>query len=268
MRAYGLAWFLALTTAANAAEVGVVDGQVRFAGGPNRNSVTVTFGERDVTIADRRRSVTALPGCSQASANSVSCPAGPVRLNLGGGRDIARVECSSDGGLCGSVAMFGGPGRDSLDDGERPGVLDGGPGPDSLGGWGGRDVLRGGPGNDLIRWSGAWSQVDCGAGFDEFWPHVVAHVTADCEQFRDVLGSHWPTRMRFAGGRLVLTSSYVPECPLEWRLHGPRVTSRRIGYGRVRASLPLPDDVRAPFLHARVACPDTPFPTLFRITLP
>jgi hypothetical protein len=268
VRSVVAAWFVALTAVAGAAEVRLDGSLVHYTGDAGRNAVTVSFGDADVAIEDRRQPVAAGEGCTTVDAHRVTCPAGPVLVDLGAARDRADVRCSQEAGLCGSVTMHGGPGADSLQDAERPGVLDGGPGNDSLDGWGGRDVLRGGPGNDVFRWSGSGSSVDCGAGTDEFWPHVVATVTADCERFRDVLGSYAPTDMRIRGNRLVLTSHFVPECPLQWRMHAPSVFSKPIGYARVRAVVPLPGGIRAPFLHARLACEDSRFfPTLFRLRL-
>jgi Ca2+-binding RTX toxin-like protein len=70
------------------------------------------------------------------------------RIDLGDGND--RVRFVGDPLHGAQVAVNGGEGNDTIEDGPNGSVLDGGPGDDVLSGAGGYDDLRGGAGNDRL----------------------------------------------------------------------------------------------------------------------
>lgn len=270
---------LAFPSAAVAAEVHVsadASGHrhVHYTGGPERNSVSATFGIDDVTIADRRAAVTAGEGCTAIDANTARCPAGALRMNLGGARDIADIVCPETPALCGSATIFGGAADDSLSGTDRADRLDGGTGDDYVYGGGGIDFLYGGPGNDrLVPGPNGGDErlprLFCGAGRDEIVAQAL--ITLDCERFRQFTQFDPPEgRMEVHGDRVTIGIRRT-DCPWDFFIRSHTFARRTAFHPRSWSptTLTLPHDGGpSPHLYGRQSCGGDRYRMLFRLRNP
>ena len=116
------------------------------------NSVTITYGPSvELEITDGSATITAGPGCTSLSPETVSCtdPA-MFDVKLGDGNDFLSLEVESIGSV-----LRGGNGNDRISGGENffgsREYLFGGRGNDVLRGRWGVETLNGGPGADTFR---------------------------------------------------------------------------------------------------------------------
>jgi len=135
------------------------------------NAIAVTRAGGNWVIDDLATTLAAGSGCTQATANEVTCAATAARNTayLGGGDDtfvapadggwIAYGEAGADRltGGTGADTLFGGPGADTIAAGDGNDRLDGGVGD---------DALDGGAGEDLLTYTAATApvKVDLNAG--------------------------------------------------------------------------------------------------------
>ncbi|MFF6784914.1 calcium-binding protein [Streptomyces sp. NPDC012510] len=112
------------------------------------NRITVTASGTNVVITDTGDTVTAGAGCTQRTANSVTCPAGTRTLIIQTGdlNDSVLLQASL------RASIYGQTGNDqlhALGTGQRA-VLSGAEGDDSLYGGSADDDIVGGTGNDTM----------------------------------------------------------------------------------------------------------------------
>ncbi|MFD6974531.1 hypothetical protein [Streptomyces sp. NPDC059949] len=138
-------------------------GEVRFAALPGeRNTVTFAVVTGNIVVSDTTSPVTAGPGCTQLSANSVRCGAstGVTRIQaaLGNEDDVVTnntaVPADIDGGS-GEDRINGGSGNDRLTD---PDGWNSSPSGTSFSGGGGNDTI--------VSKNGGFDRISCGGGFD------------------------------------------------------------------------------------------------------
>ena len=141
---------LAPAAVSHASTASTSGGELTFNATPGyANDVTVSsFG--GYVISDPVYPVVAGIGCSQTTANSVTCTTGGVssiRLNLDDGNDTATATVSQN------VEFFGGTGNDTFNGGSQGDQMFGEDGDDSLQGGGGPDLMDGGNGFDNVSYA-------------------------------------------------------------------------------------------------------------------
>jgi len=135
---------------AQAADVSVEGGTLRYTSGASANSVHVAPGTPGrLQVTDPKTSVHAGSGCTSSGQHSASCSAAGVTaisIDLGGGADRASIAPA----ISIPARIAGGGGADVLLGGSGADRLEGGPGPDNLDGAAGNDTELGGDGNDTF----------------------------------------------------------------------------------------------------------------------
>ncbi|WP_143673145.1 MULTISPECIES: calcium-binding protein [Streptomyces] len=112
------------------------------------NQIIINPSGSNITVIDNGDTVTAGAGCTQLSANSVSCPAGTrtILLSAGDRNDTVILRASLRATLNGDA---GGDTLQTIDSTQRA-VLVGGDGNDTLIGGAGDDEIVGGAGRDIM----------------------------------------------------------------------------------------------------------------------
>ncbi len=112
------------------------------------NQIIINPSGSNITVIDNGDTVTAGTGCTQLSANSVSCPAGTrtILLSAGDRNDTVILRASLRATLNGDA---GGDTLQTIDSTQRA-VLVGGDGNDILMGGAGDDEIVGGAGRDIM----------------------------------------------------------------------------------------------------------------------
>lgn len=112
------------------------------------NQIIINPSGGNITVIDNGDTVTAGAGCTQLSANSVSCPAGTrtILLSAGDRNDTVILRASLRATLNGDA---GGDTLQTIDSTQRA-VLVGGDGNDTLIGGAGDDEIVGGAGRDIM----------------------------------------------------------------------------------------------------------------------
>ncbi len=112
------------------------------------NQIIINPSGSNITVIDNGDTVTAGAGCTQLSANSVSCPAGTrtILLSAGDRNDTVILRASL------RATLNGDAGSDTLQtiDSTQRAVLVGGDGNDTLIGGAGDDEIVGGAGRDIM----------------------------------------------------------------------------------------------------------------------
>jgi Ca2+-binding RTX toxin-like protein len=139
-----------LPAAAQAADVAVQNGTLRYSSGQSANSVQVSpRSPGRFVVSDSKSNVTAGVGCTSMGARRASCPMAGVTaisIDVAGGAD----HVSIDAAVSTPATITGGGGNDVLRGGSGNDRLEGGPGADSLDGAAGNDSELGGDGNDTF----------------------------------------------------------------------------------------------------------------------
>jgi Ca2+-binding RTX toxin-like protein len=142
-----LALFVAPQASASVARVDGIDLDYAGAAG-EANVATISLSGATYTVADTVP-VTAGTGCTQVTANQVTCPASGIRRVTAAGGDLndrITVTAAAPSG----AFIHGGPGNDQLRGGPKSDQLHGGGGIDRLFGEAGDDTLDGGLENDTL----------------------------------------------------------------------------------------------------------------------
>ncbi|MFF5365417.1 calcium-binding protein [Streptomyces scabiei] len=121
------------------------------------NQIIINPSGSNITVIDNGDTVTAGAGCTQLSANSVSCPAGTrtILLSAGDRNDTVILRASLRATLNGDA---GGDTLQTIDSTQRAvlvggdgnDILIGGAGDDEIVGGAGRDIMDGNAGNDRL----------------------------------------------------------------------------------------------------------------------
>jgi hypothetical protein len=156
------AFLLALPASAQAADVSVTDGVLRFtavAGLVNNATFaeaptgTVTVG----TAAANKDALVAGAGCTAVTTTVVCSGVTSAVIDVGDQSDrVTATAVDEDGNVIYGLTTIpatitGGDGNDALAGGARRDLIDGGPGNDDIDGFAGNDSLSGGDGNDELR---------------------------------------------------------------------------------------------------------------------
>jgi Ca2+-binding RTX toxin-like protein len=168
-----LALLLAVPAAAQAAELEVVDGQLRYTGAPGMVS-SVTFEETGpgvvevVQLPSDMDPITIGEGCT--GTGPFICTGVEEALLDAGDRSDRLQATFGDAPVRGlktiPATLLGREGNDALIGGLGPDTLDGGPGDDTLDGSAGDDSLQGGDGNDVLQPNTGTDGVSGGDGID------------------------------------------------------------------------------------------------------
>lgn len=141
---------VALPAVAQAADVAVQNGTLRYTGGQAANSVTVSLrSSASFVVSDSKANVTAGAGCTSMGQKRVSCPAAGVTglaIDVAGGAD----RVSLDARISIPATITAGGGNDVMRGGSGNDRLEGGPGADNLDGAAGNDAELGGDGADTF----------------------------------------------------------------------------------------------------------------------
>jgi Ca2+-binding RTX toxin-like protein len=135
---------------AQAADVSVQGGTLRYASGSAANSVQIALpspGRFQVT--DSKADIDAGPGCTSTGKRRATCPTAGVTalaIDVGGGADRVAIDAA----ISLPATVTGGGGNDVLAGGSGGDRLEGGPGADTLEGKAGNDAELGGEGNDAF----------------------------------------------------------------------------------------------------------------------
>jgi Ca2+-binding RTX toxin-like protein len=166
LAAAALAVALGPVAVADASTVSVFGSQVVFTStSATANDVTVSSAS-GYLVSDPNETVTAGTGCSQTTANSVTCTSGfinSIRLNLADGDDTTTVTANQN------VEVYGGQGNDTLNGGPQGDQLYGEDGDDTLTGGTGPDLMDGGNGFDKVSYASRTNpvRVDLDGGWDD-----------------------------------------------------------------------------------------------------
>jgi Ca2+-binding RTX toxin-like protein len=164
---------LAAPAAAQAADVSVTNGILRYAATPGKVS-NVTFTETapgtvQITTGDRDDDgLTPLAGC--VAGTPVTCT-GVTSAAIDAGDMADRITATygdppTNGLLNIPAVINGGDGNDAIDGTARGDTIDGGPGDDDINGFAGNDSIRGGDGDDIITPNTGTDAVSGGADVD------------------------------------------------------------------------------------------------------
>lgn len=230
---------LVAPAAAHASTASTDGGAITIVGGPESSNITVGTGLLGTGIRDAA-GITAGPGCSQSSPDSVSC--GPlasgraINADLGDGADAIGVLM----GTLGTVR--GGPGNDELNGDSGPNRLYGDAGSDILYGSTGDDFVDGGPGTDqiygdsayleaggadtLVSRDGERDEVTCGVGFDVVTADTLDVLFLECDQV-DRGGSSSPEPTRSLPTMTLADATYAVRSALSNRYKVWRRGSRK-----------------------------------------
>jgi hypothetical protein len=177
--AVSIAFLLAAPASAQAADLGVTSGVLRYTAAAGKVS-NVTFLEtapNSVTVERFPLSkdsdpITPGPGCSPGAGNTAIC-SGVTSAAIDAGdqsdRIAATYETTPDvfAGLTTiPVAIAGGDGNDALVGGARGDTIEGGAGNDDIDGSAGNDSLRGGDGHDFLQPDNGTDTMIGGDGVD------------------------------------------------------------------------------------------------------
>ena len=139
-----------LPVAAQAADVAVQNGTLRYASGQAPNSVQISLRPSgSFVVSDSKTNVNAGPGCTSMGARRATCQAAGVTalvVDTAGGADHVSINAA----ISTPATIAGGGGNDVLRGGSGNDRLEGGPGGDTLDGAAGSDVELGGDGNDTF----------------------------------------------------------------------------------------------------------------------
>jgi len=141
---------LVLPAAAQAADVAVQNGTLRYTSGQAANSVQVALRlPGRFVVSDSKTKISAGAGCTSMGARRASCAMAGVTalaVDVAGGADRVSVDAA----ISTPATIVGGGGNDVLRGGSGNDRLEGGPGVDSLDGAAGNDAELGGDGNDTF----------------------------------------------------------------------------------------------------------------------
>jgi len=170
-----IALAFAMPASAQAADVSVSNGVLRYTAAPGKVS-NVTFVEDGGTVTIDRASTDTDPfgtvtGCTEVSETRVTCTGvTSAVLDAGDGADRLQAGFVDAGGQAGGLrvpaTLIGGEGNDAITGGLGDDALRGGAGDDELDGFLGNDTLRGGDGNDRLLPNVGTDTVAGGDGFD------------------------------------------------------------------------------------------------------
>ncbi|HEX8103525.1 MAG TPA: calcium-binding protein [Solirubrobacteraceae bacterium] len=122
-----------------ASTAGVTEGVLRYTGGTEANTVTITRSGAQFVVSDTTATETPQAGCSPGAGGTVVCDATgitQIETRTNGGADTVRIRAATP------ARLIGGTGDDLLSGGGGADVLDGGSGADELGGGSaGRDTV-------------------------------------------------------------------------------------------------------------------------------
>ena len=143
--------FVALSApVAQAADVSVQGGTLRYEGGSLANDVTITMQQPDrFRVSDSRTDVNAGAGCTQDGARRATCASAGVtgiHLDLAGDNDRAEIGR----GVVLGATILGAGGSDVLRGGPAGDRIEGGPDGDTIETGAGDDAALGGDGNDTF----------------------------------------------------------------------------------------------------------------------
>lgn len=181
--------------AAHASTTSTDGGAITIVGGPESSDITIGTGLLSTGIRDAA-GITAGPGCTQSSPDSVSCGSlasgRVIDADLGDGADTI-------GTLMGTLGTVrGGPGNDELNGDSGANRLYGDAGSDVLYGGDGDDYVDGGPGTDqifgdsayleaggadtLVSRDGERDEVTCGVGYDVVTADPLDVLFLECDK--------------------------------------------------------------------------------------
>jgi hypothetical protein len=139
-----------LPAAAQAADVAVQNGTLRYTSGQAANSLKVSLRSPGrFVVSDSKTNITAGAGCTSMGQRRASCPVAGVTalaIDVAGGADHVSIEAA----ISTPATITGGGGNDVLRGGSGNDRLEGGPGGDNLDGAAGNDAELGGDGNDTF----------------------------------------------------------------------------------------------------------------------
>jgi RTX calcium-binding nonapeptide repeat (4 copies) len=146
--------------AAQAADVFVQNGTLRYTSGQAANSVQVSLRSPGrLVVSDAKTNVTPGTGCTSMGARRASCTMAGVTalaIDVAGGAD----RVSIDAAISTPATIAGGGGTDVLRGGSGNDRLEGGPGADDLDGAAGNDAELGGDGDDTFAQGGSPNGAD------------------------------------------------------------------------------------------------------------
>jgi Ca2+-binding RTX toxin-like protein len=153
-----------LPAVAEAGDVSVQGGTLRYMGGSPANDVTVSLQGTDrFQVVDSRAAVTAGAGCTSTGQRRATCPTAGVTglsIDVGGGAD--RVTIATE--VATPALIEGGGGNDTLRGGAGSDRVNGGPDADILDGRAGNDTESGGDGDDTFDQGAAPNGADALSG--------------------------------------------------------------------------------------------------------
>jgi hemolysin type calcium-binding protein len=161
-----LAAVLGPAAVSQASTASTAAGTLTFTATPGFDNDVTVADSAGYVISDPAEPVTAGAGCSQTTANFVTCTTpgvNSIRLNLDDGNDSTTVTSNQN------VVIYGGAGNDTLRGGAQGDQLYGEDGNDSLNGGLGPDLQDGGNDFDSVTYAGRTNavRVDLDGGWDD-----------------------------------------------------------------------------------------------------